>query len=193
MQQVKVFYNASTLSGAVGGSPDRVIEWSPENCTYYPPQPLAVQVTCFGGEKGKIRVHYGPGASDDSVRVSTITTAAGSPDPQANGVSIELRFDSTTLSFSLPGLDPRWAASNAAKGRFVWKDSTGAIGGVTLYRLKRRSDGEHKIKLLAKNIDLSTTAPATSADGEFDHGGAAGCSGTAILACTATATALKCD
>ena len=44
-QAIKVFYNASTLSGSVGGSPDRVIYWEPEAATYFPPQPLWVHST----------------------------------------------------------------------------------------------------------------------------------------------------
>ena len=44
-QAIKVFYNASTLNGSVGGSPDRVIYWEPEAITYFPPQPLWVHST----------------------------------------------------------------------------------------------------------------------------------------------------
>lgn len=44
-QAIKVFYNASTLNGSVGGSPDRVIYWEPAAATYFPPQSLWVHST----------------------------------------------------------------------------------------------------------------------------------------------------
>jgi hypothetical protein len=191
-QKVKIFNNASTRTGAVGAAPDRSITWAPDNCQYYPPQPLAVDVTCTGGSLGRLRVGYGPGASDDRLKVSTITEAASQPDPQTNGVEISLTFDVTVVQFGLPGGDARWAGSDPATGRYLWNDPTGAIGGVTRYQVKPRRAGDYKIKLIARDIDLSGTAGAATVYGEFDHAATAACSGTPDLACTSTATRLRC-
>jgi hypothetical protein len=192
-QKVKVFYNASTLSGAVGTAPDRAITWSPENCTYYPPQPLAIDVTCVGGTRGKVAISYGAGASDDRVRVRATTDAAAAPDPQTDGVDIDLVFDTVSVGFGLPGGgDARWSRSVPARNKYIWTDPAGSIGGITQYKLTRRSSGEYKISMRAENIDLSTTAGAATVYATFDHGGAAECSASSDLICTSAATRLKC-
>ncbi len=43
-QSIKVFLSASTLNGAVASTPDRIIYYDPEGNTYFPPQPIWVQL-----------------------------------------------------------------------------------------------------------------------------------------------------
>jgi hypothetical protein len=193
-QQVKAFYNASTLTGAVGTAPDRNIQWAPENCQYYPPQPLAVDVTCTGGLRGRLKIAYGSGANDDRLKVSTITDAAAQPDPQNDGVQMSFVFDTAVVNFGLPGGgDARWSGSDPATGRYVWDDPSGSIGGITRYSLRPRSTaGEYRITILARDIDLATTSGSATAYGELDHAGSAECSGVPDMACISSATRLKC-
>jgi hypothetical protein len=193
-QQVKVFENASTLTGAVGAAPDRSIQWSPENCQYYPPQPLAVDVTCTGGLRGRLKIAYGSGANDDRLKVSTFTDAAAQPDPQNDGVQMSFVFDTAVVNFGLPGGgDARWSGSDAARGRYIWDDPSGSIGGITRYKLTpRRTPGQYKITISARDIDLSTTSGSATVYGELDHAGSADCSGVPDLACVSSATRLKC-
>jgi hypothetical protein len=192
-QKVKVFVNASTLTGAVGTVPDRFITWAPENCQYYPPQPLAVDVTCTGGTRGRLKVTYASGPSDDRLKIAGLTDAPAQPDPQTYGADISLTFDVTTVNFTLPGGgDVRWAGSDPTRGRYVWDDPSGSIGGILRYRISPRSAGDYKFSLVARDIDLSSTSGAASVYGEFDHGDEAGCSALADLTCTATASRLKC-
>lgn len=102
----------------------------------------------------KAKIKFGSVAGADRLQMNLLVPSAEDVfDPETDDLALAIRDDAVAYSVTVP------AGTMAVKktgAKYLLKDKTGAIGGITTMLLKISKKGTAQIKLKTGNVDLST-------------------------------------